>query len=269
MNDVPEIDTTVPHGARTYDYWLGGKDNYAADRALGDQIRQRIPTISAMALANRAFLTRAVRYLARDAGIRQFLDIGTGIPTAPNVHQVAQAVNPAARVVYVDNDPIVLAHARALMTSTPEGRTSFLLGDFTDPDAILASPQLRETLDLGEPVGLLLVAMLMYFDPAEGEDPYPVVETLVDALPAGSHVAISHPTADFAPDAMADAQAVIRQSGITFVARDHAEVTRFFAGLELVDPGVVPVLGWRPDEQDTGAIDEKSAYYWAGVAKKV
>jgi S-adenosyl methyltransferase len=268
VSELPEIDTSVAHGARTYDYWLGGKDNYAADRALGDLIRERIPTISAMALANRAFLTRAVRYLAREAGIRQFLDIGTGIPTAPNVHQIAQAVDPAARVVYVDNDPIVLAHARALMASTPEGRTAFLLGDFTDPDAILASPQLRATLDLGEPVGLLLVAMLMYFDPAEGHDPYPVVDALLDALPAGSHVAISHPTGDFAPDTMAAAQAVIRQAGITFVPRSHTEVTRFFAGLGLVDPGVVPVLAWRPDAQDTPAVDPKSAYYWAGMARK-
>jgi hypothetical protein len=158
--------------------------------------RERIPTISAMALANRAFLTRAVRYLAREAGIRQVLDIGTGIPTAPNFHPIAQAVDPAARVVYVDNNPIVLAHARALMASTPQGRTAFLLEDFMDPEAILTSPQFRAALDLGEPMGLLLVAMLMYFDPAEGHAPYPVVNTLLDALPAGSHVAISHPTGD-------------------------------------------------------------------------
>jgi SAM-dependent methyltransferase len=263
-----EIDTTVAHGARTYDYWLGGKDNYPADRALGDLIRERIPTISAMALANRAFLTRAVRYLAREAGIRQFLDIGTGIPTAPNVHQIAQAVDPASRVIYVDNDPIVLAHARALMASTPEGRTAFVLGDFMDPEAILASPQLRDALDLSEPVGLLLVAMLMYFDPAEGADPYPVVGALLDALPPGSHVAISHPTGDFDPDTMASVQAVIRQAGIRFVQRSHTEVTRFFDGLELVDPGIVPVLSWLPDPQDAPPVNPKSAYYWAGVARK-
>jgi SAM-dependent methyltransferase len=262
------IDATVAHGARTYDYWLGGKDNYPADRALGDLIRERIPTISAMALANRAFLTRAVRYLAREAGIRQFLDIGTGIPTAPNVHQIAQAVDPASRVVYVDNDPIVLAHARALMASTREGRTAFLLGDFMDPEAILAGPELRDALDVGEPVGLLLVAMLMYFDPAEGHDPYPIVNALLDALPAGSHVAISHPTGDFDPEAMAAVQAVIRQSGITFVQRGHTEVGRFFDGLELVEPGVVPVLAWRPDPQDMPPVDPKSAYYWAGIARK-
>jgi SAM-dependent methyltransferase len=265
--ELPEIDTTVAHGARTYDYWLCGKDNYPADRALGDLIRERIPTISAMALANRAFLTRAVRYLAREAGIRQFLDIGTGIPTAPNVHQIAQAVDPASRVVYVDNDPIVLAHARALMASTPEG-PAFVLGDFMDPEAILASPQLRDALDLGEPVGLLLVAMLMYFDPAEGHDPYPVVNSLLDALPAGSAVAISHPTGDFDPETMAAVQAVIRQAGITFVQRRHTAVARFFNGLELVEPGVVPVLAWRPDPQDTPPVDPKSAYYWAGVARK-
>jgi SAM-dependent methyltransferase len=266
--EPPEIDTTVAHGARTYDYWLGGKDNFPADRALGDLIRERIPTISAMALANRAFLTRAVRYLVNEAGIRQFLDIGTGIPTTPNVHQIAQAADPSSRVVYVDNDPIVLAHARALMASTPEGHTEFLLGDFMDPEAILAGPQLRDALDLGEPVGLLLVAVLMYFDPAEGHDPYPVVKTLLDALPAGSHVAISHPTGDFDPEAMAAVQAVIRQAGITFVQRGHTEVARFFDGLELVEPGVVPVLAWRPDPQDTPPVDPKSAYYWAGIARK-
>jgi hypothetical protein len=266
--EPPQIDTTVAHEARMYDYWLGGKDNYAPDRALGDLIRERIPTISAMARANRAFLDRAVRYLAREAGIRQFLDIGTGIPTAPNVHQVAQSIRPDARVVYADNDPLVLAHARALMTSTPEGRTAFTLADFREPDAILDSPQVRDTLDLGEPVALMLVAVLMYFDSAQGDNPYPVVARLLDALPSGSHVAVTHPTGDFDPEAMAGVRAVAEQAGMTMLPRSHDEVTQFFDGLELVDPGVVPVLTWRPDAQDTGPVDPHSAYYWAGVGRK-
>ena len=268
--DRPEIDTTVPHEARMYDYWLGGKDNYPPDRALGDLIRDRIPTISAMARANRAFLDRAVRYLAGEAGIRQFLDIGTGIPTAPNVHQVAQAVDPSSRVLYIDNDPLVLAHARALMASTPEGRTAFVLGDFRDPAAILGSDEFARVLERGEPMALMLVAMLMYFDPAQpdGVDPYPIVQQLVDALPSGSYVALTHPTGDFDPEAMAGVQAVARGAGMTILPRSRDEVARFLDGLEPVDPGIVPVLTWRPDAQDTGGVDPHSAYYWAAVARK-
>jgi SAM-dependent methyltransferase len=261
----PEIDTSVPHEARMYDYWLGGKDNYAPDRALGDMIRERIPTISTMARANRAFVGRAVRYLVREAGIRQFLDIGTGIPTTPNLHQTAQELDPSARVVYVDKDPIVLAHARALMTSTPEGRTEFLLGDFLDPDTILASRQVREVLDLDEPIALMLVAIAMYFDPAEGHDPYPVVARLLDALPPGSYLALTHPTGDFDPEAMEAVRAVSGHAGITFVPRSRDEVARFASGLELVEPGVAPVLAWRPDSP---VEDERAAYYWAAVARK-
>jgi S-adenosyl methyltransferase len=268
VQEPPQIDVTVAHEARMYDYWLGGKDNYSADRELGDMIRERIPTISAMARANRAFLARVVRFLVRDAGIRQFLDIGTGIPTSPNVHEVAQAVDPSARVLYVDNDPLVLAHARALMSSTPQGRTAFMLGDFLDPQGVLESPQLRETLDLDEPVALLLVAVLMYFDPAEGRDPYPVVRTLLEALPAGSFVAVTHPTGDFDPEAMAGVYAVAKQAGMTILPRSQADVERFLDGLRVVEPGVVPVLSWRPDPQDTPPVDPRSAYYWAGVARK-
>jgi O-methyltransferase involved in polyketide biosynthesis len=266
--DPPQIDTTVAHEARMYDYWLGGKDNYPPDRALGDLIREKIPTISAMARANRSFMDRAVRYLAQEAGIRQFLDIGTGIPTSPNVHQVAQAADPSARVLYVDNDPLVLAHARALMSGTPEGRTAFVLGDFRDADALLADPQVRATIDLDEPVALLLIAVLMYFDPAEGLDPYPVVQRLVDALPSGSYVAVTHPTGDFDPEAMAGVRAVASHAGMTILPRSRAEVGRFLEGLELVEPGIAPVLGWRPDPQHTPGIDERSAYYWAAVARK-
>jgi S-adenosyl methyltransferase len=268
--DRLDIDITVPHEARMYDYWLGGKDNYPPDRALGDLIRERIPTISAMAQANRAFMVRAVRHLAAEAGIRQFLDIGTGIPTAPNVHQVAQAVDPSARVLYVDIDPLVLAHARALMASTPEGRTAFVLGDFRDPGAILAGDEFASVLERGEPTALMLVAMLMYFDPAQpdGVDPYPIVRQLVDALPSGSYVALTHPTGDFDPEAMAGVNAVAKQAGMTILPRSRDEVAAFMDGLELVEPGVVPVLTWRPDPQDTGDVDPHSAYYWAAVGRK-
>jgi O-methyltransferase involved in polyketide biosynthesis len=260
-----EIDTTVPHEARINDYWLGGKDNFASDRALGDLIKDQVPAIGDMAKANRAFLGRSVRYLAAEAGIRQFLDVGSGIPTAPNVHQVAQEIEPSARVLYVDNDPLVLAHARALMSGTAEGRTAFILGDFTEPDGLLNDPVLRETIDLDEPVALLLIAVLMYFDAAHGRDPYPVVRRLVDALPSGSYVALTHPTGDFDPEAMAGVHALAAEAGVPMLPRNQAEVAAFLDGLEPVEPGVVPVAMWRPT---TPVADPHSAYYWAGVARK-
>jgi hypothetical protein len=261
-----EINTDVAHPARVYDYWLGGKDNFPADRALAEHIMQAIPTMRAMAQANRAFLSRAVRYLAAEAGIRQFLDIGTGIPTSPNVHEVAQAVTPDARVIYVDNDPIVLAHARALLASQDVGETAFILGDLRQPQAIVEHPALGATLDLTEPVALLMVAVLMYFRDSGDPNPYGMVATLLDRLPSGSYLAVSHPTADFDPQAMAGAVAAAEQAGVTLVPRSQAETEAFFTGLELVEPGVVPVLAWRPDEQPPA--EPHSAYYWAGVGRK-
>jgi O-methyltransferase involved in polyketide biosynthesis len=262
----PEINTNVAHPARVYDYWLGGKDNFPADRALAEHIMQAIPTMRAMAAANRAFLTRAVRYLAEEAGVRQFLDIGTGIPTSPNVHEVAQAVVPDARVVYVDNDPIVLAHARALLKSQQVGGTAFILADLRDPQAILDHPTLQASLDLTQPVALLMVAVLMYFRDTEEPNPFGMVATLLERLPSGSYLAVSHPTADFAPEAMAGAVAAAEQAGVTLVPRSEAETEAFFAGLKLVKPGVVPVLAWRPDAEPSS--DPHSAYYWAGVGRK-
>jgi SAM-dependent methyltransferase len=272
-----EIDTTVAHEARVYDYWLGGKDNYPADRALGDIIAGQIPTIRTMARANRAFLGRAVRYLVREAGIRQFLDIGTGIPTSGNVHQVAQETAPDARVVYVDNDPIVLAHARALMSSTPEGKTRFVHADLHDPKAILDHPAIAETLDLDQPVAIMLVAIMMYF--RDTDDPQGIISTLLDAVPSGSYLTISHPTADFNAEAMAGVVASAEHSGITFFPRSRAQTGELLAGLELVEPGVVPVLAWRPDEQPADGsaaplrqgqvpVDPESAYYWGAIGKK-
>ncbi len=260
----PDIDTSVAHPARVYDYWLGGKDNFAADRALGDAIKAAVPTIEVMARANRTFLGRAVRYLAAEAGIRQFLDIGTGIPTAGNTHEVAQEAAPDARVLYVDNDPIVLAHARALMTSHPAGTTAFIEADLREPQKILADPALAATLDLGQPVALMLVAVLMYF--RDEDDPQGIVATLVDALPSGSYLTVTHPTADFNEEAMAGAVAAAEHGGITLVPRSRAETESFFTGLELVEPGVVPVLAWRPDAGSQ--VDPLSAYYYAGVGRK-
>jgi O-methyltransferase involved in polyketide biosynthesis len=261
---APGIDTSVAHPARVYDYWLGGKDNFAADRALGEAIKAAVPTIQVMARANRAFLGRAVRFLAAEAGIRQFLDVGTGIPTVGNTHEVAQRVAPDARVVYVDNDPIVLVHARALMTSHPAGATAFIEADLREPQKILADPALAATLDLTRPVALMLVAVLMYF--RDEEDPRGMVSALVDALPSGSYLTVTHPTADFNAEAMAGAVAAAEHGGITLVPRDRAQTAAFFTGLDLVEPGVVPVLAWRPDPRLQA--DPRSAYYYAGVGLK-
>lgn len=261
---LSHIDTSVAHSARVYDYWLGGKDNFAADRALGDAMVQAIPTLPTMARANREFLARAVRYLAAEGGVRQFLDIGTGIPTAGNVHEVAQEVAPESRVLYVDHDPIVLAHARALMTSTSQGQTEFIMADLRDPEGILTDPALAKTLDIEQPVGLILVGILMYF--RDSENPQGMVSTLFDALPSGSYMAITHPTAHFDPPAFEAASAAAAHAGITLVSRGKADIEHFFSGLEIVEPGVVPVLAWHPDGEPPE--DPNAAYYWAGVARK-
>jgi S-adenosyl methyltransferase len=260
-----DINTNVAHPARVYDYWLGGKDNFPADRALAELMIQAIPNMRAMAAANRAFLGRAVRYLAAEAGLRQFLDIGTGIPTSPNVHEVAQAAAPEARVVYVDNDPIVLAHARALLNSQDAGETAFIMADLRDPRSILDHPTLAATLDLSQPVGVLLVALLMYFRDTDSPSPFEMVATLMDRMPSGSYLAITHPTPDFNPEETAKAVAAAEAAGITLVPRTQTEVGGFFTGLELVDPGLTPVLSWRPEEPPA---DPYLAYYWAGIARK-
>jgi S-adenosyl methyltransferase len=260
----PEINVTVAHPARVYDYLLGGKDNFAADRALGDAVVKAMPSAPEMARANRAFLGRAVRYLVTEAGVRQFLDVGTGIPTAGNTHEVAQAVAPDSRIVYVDNDPIVLAHARALMTSDPAGATAFIGADARDPAAILSDPALRRTLDLGEPAALMLIAILMYI--SDEDNPRDLVSALMDALPSGSYLTITHPTADFSPDEVAAAVAATEQGGISFTPRTQAEVAAFFDGLDLVDPGVVPILAWQPEGVPPAAPN--AAYYYGAMGRK-
>ncbi|GHJ47690.1 hypothetical protein Cs7R123_50320 [Catellatospora sp. TT07R-123] len=259
----PGVDTSVAHSARMYDWWLGGKDNFAADRAMGDAFIQAIPTIKTMAKENRLFLGRAVRHLVAEAGIRQFLDIGTGIPTRPNLHEDAQAIAPETRVVYVDNDPIVLVHARALMVSSEEGRSEYIHADLRDPESILNDPALVATLDLTQPVALMLVAVLMLIK--NEEDPWARTRAIMDALPSGSYLVVTHPGRDFDEAAMELIETSAARGGMTVIPRTKAEVERFFDGWELLEPGVVPVMGWRPDEP---AEDPAAAFYWAGVARK-
>jgi len=256
------FDTSVAHIARVYDYWLGGKDNFAADRAAGEQAISAFPNIVLSARSNRAFLARAVRFLAGEAGIRQFLDIGTGIPSASNTHEVAQSVAPESRIVYVDNDPIVLTHARALLTSDPAGATDYVQADLRDPQQILASA--ARVLDFGRPVALMLMAILQHL--GDADDPYQVVATLMAALPPGSYLALSHPAKDIDAAAMAkmaDALNQMMAEKVTF--RDRPAVGRFFDGLELVEPGMVQASKWRPANDLEAA---RPAALWAGVARK-
>jgi hypothetical protein len=263
LGTPPGVNINVPHSARIYDYWLGGKDNFAVDRAVGDAMMNAIPALRYMAGENRKFVHRVVRDLVEKEGISQFLDIGTGIPTPPNLHEVAQRIDPTARVVYVDNDAIVLVHARALMTSTAEGRSEYISADLRDPLSILDDPALQETLDLTRPVGLTLIAILMLL--ADADDPWAKVATLRDAMPSGSCLAITHPTADFNPDEVDAAVNAATGAGMTLVARSEADVRRFFGDWDMLEPGLVPVSSWRPD--DSG-IDPRAAYYWAGAARK-
>jgi S-adenosyl methyltransferase len=239
----PRVDPSVPHPARRYDYWLGGKDNFAADRESGDAIAASFPTIRTSVLENRGFLHRAVAYLAEEAGIRQFLDIGTGIPTSPNVHEIAQAIAPAARVVYVDNDPVVLAHARALLTSSAAGATAYVDADLRQPEKILDAPELRSVLDFSQPIAIILVATIHFIEDAD--DPYGIVARLVGAVPAGSYLVMSHATSDYLPAELVAEVAAGRHGRGQL--RSRAEFERFFEGLDLVEPGIVSVSDWRAD----------------------
>ncbi len=260
--DAPAFDTSVAHVARVYNYWLGGKDNFAADRAAAQQAMAAFPDIVHSARANRAFLRRAVTYLAGTAGIRQFLDIGTGIPSANNTHEVAQSVAPNCRIVYVDNDPVVLAHARALLTSTPEGATDYIDADLRTADQILAKA--GETLDFAQPVAIILMAILQHL--SDDNDPYEVVGRLMAAVPSGSYLALSHPARDIHAAEMAEMANRLNQmmaEKVTF--RSQAEVAPFFAGLELIEPGMRNVPDWRPDTDEEAS---SPAALWAGVARK-
>ncbi|WP_030443233.1 SAM-dependent methyltransferase [Actinoplanes subtropicus] len=259
------LDTTKAHVARVYDYWLGGKDNFEADRAYGDDLEKRVPSIRLTARMNRLFLGRAVRFLAADAGIRQFLDIGTGLPTANNTHQVAQGIAPESRVVYTDNDPLVLVHARALLTSSAAGRTAYIEADVRNPEAILKASELTDTLDLTQPVAVMLIAVLHLV--TDDDIAYPAIRSIVDAMPSGSYLVISHATGDFWPQEQVDAaNATNAAHKVDFRFRSQSEVARFFAGLDLVDPGIVPVAEWRSGDDRTP--ERAHSNIWAGVARK-
>ncbi|MBA2951760.1 SAM-dependent methyltransferase [Streptomyces himalayensis] len=260
-----------PHSARMYDYYLGGKTNYAPDREAARKTLEVNPDIPVAARENRAFIHRVTRVLARDYGIRQWLDVGTGIPTSPNLHEVAQAIAPEARVVYVDNDPIVLAHARALLTSTPQGRTGYIQADVNDPDSIIASEKLAKTLDLSQPVTLSLMGVLHFI--TDDADAHGIVRRLIDALPSGSALALSHVTPDFNAQAWEKFAQITQAAGIPTRFRSKTEVEKFFSGLDLLAPGVVVCHRWRPgggEELPRIGTDVTDAQVslWGGVAFK-
>ena len=257
------LDTGVAHPARVYDFWLGGKDNFAADRTAGQQVLEAQPGIVFGVHANRAFLRRTVCHLARDRGIRQFLDIGTGLPTRDNTHEVAQSVAPRSRIVYVDNDPIVLAHARALLPSGPDGATACVDADLREPDTILAAA--AGTLDFSEPVAVMLL-LILHLIPDQS-DPYGIVAWLLASLPRGSYLVISHPAKDI--QAVAAAKAVKRYNHLVSTPqtrRTRAEVARFFDGLEILDPGIVQLHQWRPDPDTAAPPGAVSSH--GGVGRK-
>ncbi|MFW6693971.1 SAM-dependent methyltransferase [Streptomyces sp. MAR4 CNX-425] len=266
----PHVDRTRAHPARIYDYILGGHDNYEVDHAAARQVLSVWPQARTAARVNRAFMRRATHWLAAEAGIDQFLDIGTGIPTEPNLHQVAQDANPAARVVYTDNDPLVLRYAEALMTSTPQGRTAYLHADVTAPHTILEAAELRSTLDLDRPVALSCNA-LFHFIP-DRDAPHEIMEALLKPLAPGSYLALSHGTVDFAPEHIGRVMEIYHGQGIPLTARPKAAIEPFFAGLEPVAPGLVAPHRWRPDRDagaDSGAtaLDAEVSQY-AAVARK-
>ncbi|MDX6744089.1 SAM-dependent methyltransferase [Actinocorallia sp. A-T 12471] len=239
------IDASRAHPARRYDYWLGGKDNFTADRESARIIADAFPTIRLSAIENRRFLHRAVRYLAEEAGVRQFLDIGAGLPSAGNVHEIAQEIAPESRVVYVDNDPIVLVHARALLNSSREGRTAYLQADLREPEKILELPELYKTLDMSKPVALMLLAVFHFLE--DDAEAHHILRTLRAALAPGSYIALSHATSDDLASPVEEHDVVNKQSGIPFRLRTAADLAGFVEGLELVDPGVITLPHWQPN----------------------
>ena len=254
------LDTSVAHPARVYDYWLGGKDNFAADREAAEQVIAANPNVLPGVRANRAFLGRAVRYLAGEAGIRQFLDLGTGLPTAENTHQVAQATAPDARIVYADNDPMVLTYARALLTSTPEGATAYLQADIRDTDDVLAAA--AETLDFSQPVAVMALMILQYVP--DDDDPWDIVRRLLDPLAPGSYLTVSDTVRDIDTGRVTEGTARLNQRmGPTqLTLRSRPEFERFFSSLEMVEPGIVPLPEWR------GPGSEYAIPCYAGMGRK-
>jgi S-adenosyl methyltransferase len=253
------LDTSVAHTARIWNYWLGGKDNYEADREVGDQISGFLPDIVASARADRAFLTRAVTYLVKEAGIRQFLDVGTGLPSAGNTHEVAQGIAPECRVVYVDNDPLVLVHARALLAGTAEGVTDYIEADARDTEAILDGA--ARSLDFDRPIAVMLLGILNFI--GDDDEAHAIVSAFTDAVPSGSHLAIAHPTNEIKPEASEQAVRFWNENAKPPITlRDVPRLERFFTGLELLEPGVVPCSRWRPAE------DEPDVYQYGAVGRK-
>ena len=259
--DLSGLDTGTAHIARVYDYWLGGKDHFAADRAAGDEVLEVFPGVISSVRANRAFLVRTVRYLAQEAGIRQFLDIGTGIPSPDNTHEVAQSVAPDSRVVYVDNDPMVLAHARARLRGNPQGKTAYIDADLRDVEKILHDA--AAVLDFSQPVAVMLVAVLHLI--RDADRPADIADQLMAAVPAGSSLTISHPASDMHSGEMSEiSDRLNRLLAQPSTYRDHATVTSYFDGLELVPPGVVPIQEWRSTPEEAAAV----TVMWGGVALK-
>ena len=265
MNDegfpAEKIDTSRPHPARMYDYYLGGRDNYEIDRDAAERAMAHAPRLRDSARANRAFLLRAVRVLVRDHRVRQILDLGTGIPTSPNTHEIAQAIAPETPVVYVDNDPIVSVHAGARLTGV--GRTSFVLADVRQPEEVLSHPEIKAAIDFDRPVAVLLVAVLQFL--TDEDDPWRVVATLRDALPSGSYLVLSHVTHETLVDDPTEVLRVYQSATAALHMRSKAEISRYFEGFELLEPGLVTVAEWRPDAEVT---DHRRFGVYCGVARK-
>ncbi|MFV2176960.1 SAM-dependent methyltransferase [Actinomadura sp. LOL_016] len=262
MNGKPEIDTTVPHSARIWNYLLGGKDNYPVDRQAGDRVIQTFPGMADMTRHSRYMLTRVVRYLAGEAGIRQFLDIGTGLPTMDNTHEVAQRLAPESRIVYVDNDPLVLLHAKALLTSAPGGATAYIEADVREPDAILA--EAAETLDFSRPVGLMLMGILGLV--SDDDEARSIVRRLMAPLPSGSYLAVYDGTDTVQSYVEAIRHHNANSGAKPYTPRSHEQIARYFDGLELLDPGVVTVTHWRPEPNPWGTPPDVACA--GGVARK-
>ncbi|WP_351223586.1 SAM-dependent methyltransferase [Streptomyces sp. NPDC002133] len=256
MTDNSRIRTDIAHNARVWNYWLGGKDNYLIDRQVGDQVTGMYPSIGQVARADRGFLGRAVTFLAREAGVRQFLDIGTGLPTVDNTHEVAQRVAPDARIVYVDNDPIVLTHARALLSSTPEGRTEYIDADAHRPDDILRS--VEPTLDLSRPVAVIMLGILNFV--LDTDEATSIVRRIMDAIPSGSHLALTHPTLELGGEGNAEAMAFWNENATPpITARSRAEFTGFLDGLEILEPGIVSCARWRAEGDPAAEVAQFGA----------
>jgi hypothetical protein len=266
QGETADLRTDRAHGARIYDYILGGKDNFAVDREAGENSLRLWPALRVHMQANRSFMHRVGRFLAADCGIRQFLDIGTGLPTSPNLHEIVQAADPTARVVYTDNDPLVLSHARALMLGSAQGHTAYIPADMRDPQAIVTAPELLRTLDLKQPVALLLIAIVHFIE--DDEEAVRVVRQIMDVLPAGSYLAMSIATDDFDPVPLARVQQEYNRLGETLVFRDSTRALAYFDGFDLVDPGLVQVHKWRPDKYRDPQIADKDIAMYGAVARK-